>query len=331
MSLNDGAEAVPVNDGAEAVPVNDGAKAVPVDSGAEAVPVNAIVIGAMKSGTTTLYRDLQRVPGMSIPAKELDFFQRPAAEVTRSAYDALFSAAEAGSGAGEHVQCRLDISTTYSMWPDIADVPERAAELLDGKARLIYMVRNPIDRAVSHHHHMTARGATTAGFEQYLLDDPGVMGFGRYDIQAKRWTSLFGEDSLLVVRLDDYSSDWASVAPKILAHLGVPYDITQLDPPAKENATEDARVFTGRSRQLAESAVFKAVYRNGIRRVLSDDLRTKIRNTILPAPPERPAGPESDVLADLVEQLEPAAAYVAEATGTPKWDLAATAQKLASV
>jgi hypothetical protein len=295
---------------------------------------HGIVIGAMKSGTTTLYHDLRRVPGLTIPAKEMDFFQGPADQATRAAYDSLFVDAESAQVGAETVQCRLDISTTYAMWPDIADVPERAAELLaperaDGRVRLIYMVRNPIDRAVSHHHHMTARGATSAPFEQYLTDDPGVVGYGRYDLQAQRWTSLFGDESLLVVRLDDYSTDWRSVAPKILAHLGVDFDIAALEPPARENVTDQARVFTGRSRQLAESAVFKAVYRNGIRRVLSDDVRTKIRNKVLPAPPERPDGPEHDVLAGLVEQLEPAAQWVAEVTDTPKWDLAASSAALA--
>ncbi len=320
----------PLTNGAETGPIHD-AETGPVYD-AEGGPIYGIVIGAMKSGTTTLFRDLERVPGMSIPAKELDFFQGPPEQATRAAYDRLFLDAE--SGVDEPVQCRLDISTTYSMWPDIPDVPERAADLLGdvaaaGRVKLIYMVRNPIDRAVSHHHHMTARGATTASFEQYLQDDPGVIGYGRYDLQAERWTKLFGQDSLLVIRLDDYSSDWASAAPKIVAHLGSSFDIGTLDAPAKENATDEARVFTGRSRQLAESAVFKAVYRNGIRRVLSDDVRTKIRNRVLPAPPERPTGPARDVLADLVDQLEPSAAWVAEITGTPKWDLAATAAKLA--
>ncbi|MGI9598919.1 MAG: sulfotransferase, partial [Acidimicrobiales bacterium] len=272
-------------------------------------PSYGIVIGAMKSGTTTLFHDLKRIPAISIPDKELDFFQRPASEVNRTSYDKLFTAAE--SDRSGDVECRLDISTTYSMWPDIADVPERAADVLDGDARLVYLVRDPIDRAVSHHHHMVARGATTAAFEQHLSEDPGVVGYGRYDLQAERWVARFGPDSLLVVRLDDYSSDWRSVGPRILAHLGVSFDIGRLAPPAKENATAEARVFTGRSRQIAESPLFSALYRNGIRRIMPDTVRARLRTAVLPAPPDRPSGPDPDVLARLVEEFEPAVDYVA--------------------
>ncbi|MEM7324406.1 MAG: sulfotransferase [Actinomycetota bacterium] len=287
-------------------------------------PTNGIVIGAMKSGTTTLYHDLRRFPSIDLPDKELDFFQRPADEVTTTAYRALFR-----SDAPD-VACRLDISTTYSMWPQIPDVPERAAEVLGGEARLVYLVRDPVERAISHHHHMVARGATTLGFAEYLADDPGVIGFGRYDQQAARWTEQFGEDALLVVRLEDYASDWATVAPKILAHLGVDPDLGTLEPPAKENATDEARVFTGTSRRVAENPVVRFVYRNGIRRVLSPEVRTAIRNRILPAPPERPAGPAPAVLSSLVDQLQPAADYVAAVTDTEPWDLAASAGQVAS-
>lgn len=285
---------------------------------------NGIVIGAMKSGTTTLYHDLRRFTAIDIPAKELDFFQRPASEVTAAKYRSQFRADDSG------VACRLDISTTYSMWPDIPDVPERAAEVLDGSARLVYLVRNPVERAISHHHHMVARGATTAGFEEYLAQDPGVIGYGRYDLQAARWVDCFGPESLLVVRLEDYAADWRTVAPRILTHLGLSPDLGQLDPPGVENATEEARVFTGTSRRIAENPVFRFVYRNGVRRVVSEELRTTIRNRILPAPPERPDGPASAVLASLVEELQPAVDWVAAETGTDPWDLNTAVDRLSS-
>lgn len=284
--------------------------------------VNGIVIGAMKSGTTTLYHDLRRFDGFDIPAKELDFFQGPEDEVSKEAYRALFRQHETD------IQCRLDISTTYTMWPDVPNVAERAADILNGSARLVYMVRNPIDRAVSHHHHMVARGATTASFEQYLTEDQGVIGYGRYDLQAARWTERFGDDSLLVVRLEDYANDWKTAATKIIGHLGVTADLDGVEPPAKENATDQARVFTGTSRRVAENPVVRFVYRNGIRRIMSDEVRTKLRNTILPAPPDRPTGPARSVLAGLIEEFEPAVRFVAEATGTEPWDLAATVERM---
>lgn len=290
-------------------------------------PTNGVVIGAMKSGTTTLYADLRRVPGITVPAKELSFFQRPAAEVTRAAYDQLFEVAEPENA--DPVLCRLDISTTYSMWPDVPDVPERAAEILEGQARIVYLVRNPVERAISHHHHMVARGATSASFVDYLDEDPGMIAYGRYDQQTERWEQQFGPESVLVVRLDDYSSDWSTVAPRILAHLGVSFDITGLEPPGLENATDAAKVFTGRSRQLAESGLFKAVYRNGVRRVIPERLRTGLRNLALPEPPERPDAPDLTTLSRLASEFEPAVRFVADRTGTEPWDLDKTLQRIA--
>src|SRR5204863_2222453 len=81
---------------------------------------NFLIIGAQKSGTTSLYRYLQMHPDVFMPRnKEPDFF---VAErnwpMGLDWYEAHFAAARDAIAIGE-------ASTTYTMYPHYAGVPER--------------------------------------------------------------------------------------------------------------------------------------------------------------------------------------------------------------
>lgn len=288
---------------------------------------HCLVIGAMKAGTTTLFHDLRRVSRVAVADKELSYFQRLAtADIdTRQASAAYWSLFDRT----EQTLCSVDVSTTYTMAPEIDGVPERAAAVLSVAPRLLYLVRNPIERAVSHHHHMIARGATSADFDSYVEAEEGPIGFGRYEVQAQRWIDAFGPDSLLVVRLEDYAQQWSTVMPQILEHMGVGAEFMPTATPDRMNSTADARVFTGTSRALMESGPISALYTKGVKRLVPDSLRTRIRNLVLPPPPDRPDAPSSAVLRRMVEEFSPTATWVGAQTGTEPWDLNETAEKLA--
>src|SRR4051794_39122806 len=86
--------------------------------------------------------------------KELDFFAGPGWNWERGCdwYEAQFRGAEAAKVRGES-------SPSYSMHPWVPGVPERVHAAIPD-AKLIYLVRDPIERMVSQYAHYSSRGYT---------------------------------------------------------------------------------------------------------------------------------------------------------------------------
>ncbi|MEQ9237522.1 sulfotransferase domain-containing protein [Coleofasciculus sp. E2-BRE-01] len=104
-----------------------------------------LIIGAAKSGTTTLYQYLCRHPQvyMSTP-KEPEFFARDDRYAKGIEwYASLFSQAEPHQICGE-------ASTIYTLWPHFPETAARIARWLP-HVKLIYVMRHPVDRAYSYY------------------------------------------------------------------------------------------------------------------------------------------------------------------------------------
>ena len=276
-----------------------------------------LIIGGMKCGSTTLFDDLRSVNGVSFPHKEIGHFTVPRTAEEDERYRALFTSDSSLVG---------DCSTTYTMSTVHSGVADRAAALLGDQTPLVYMVRNPIERAISHHHHLQARGVTTATFEAAIESHPEIVAHGRYEVEASVWIDLFGPNKLLPVPLDLYRSDSGESLGQILGHIGL-QDIPHALTTGHSNVTAEARVFTGRSRRLMESRAFQTIYVNGIRRFTPEAFKQSARKALLPAPPRREAPPSRETLETLASIYEPTAMWVSNLTGH-RWDLAATLDKI---
>lgn len=187
-----------------------------------------LVIGAAKAGTTTLHRYLQRHPGLFLcEPKEPEFFSRD--EVFARGlgwYCSLFSAARSDQLCGE-------ASTTYTRWPHTADAAARIAEVLP-RARLVYLLRNPIDRAYSHYaHHM--RGGVTMTFEEALDRDSIYVDCGLYMDQIDRYLKYYSRESLLCVMSDELRDAPGRALDAVLAHIGAPPRDLTSDGAIREN------------------------------------------------------------------------------------------------
>jgi Sulfotransferase domain len=203
-----------------------------------------LILGAQKAGTTALYAYLREHPALTGPAwKEVSFFDRHfwrgeawyrgnfpnkvylRAIRARAAVDAIVGEA----------------SPSYVFHPH---APERAAELVPD-ARLIVLVRNPVDRALSHYHHEVALGREPLPFEQALDDeetrmagelermrDPRYFSYawwnftyqerGRYAEQLERWLELFPHEQLLVIPSEDLLQRPRETYAHVLDFLGAP-------------------------------------------------------------------------------------------------------------
>jgi hypothetical protein len=175
---------------------------------------NLIVIGGLKCGTTSLHHYLNLHPeiGMSRP-KELNFF---VAELNwplgRDWYASHFRQADAVRG---------ESSPHYTSRPRFDGVAERLAATLAG-ARLIYMVRDPIDRMLSHYLHNVGGGYEDRALAE-ALSDPGTayVDRGRYFFQLEPYLEQFEAARIELVSREELKRERAATMRRVFGFLGV--------------------------------------------------------------------------------------------------------------
>lgn len=155
---------------------------------------NVIVIGAMKCGTTSLHRYLDLHPEiqMSRP-KELEFF------IEERNWDRGPAWYRSRFSAGTRV--RGETSPNYSHRTRFPGVPSRMHALLPG-ARLIYIVRDPIERMISHWMHQFATEREERPAEEALTEpgrDNQYVTRSLYHMQIRHFLDHYDRSQILVL------------------------------------------------------------------------------------------------------------------------------------
>jgi hypothetical protein len=199
-----------------------------------------LIIGAPKCGTTSLYYLLTEHPHVKpAAAKELHFFS--------SHFDLGIDWYRRCFPRPTHKDGRSTI--TGEATPSyLADpyAPARVAEVVP-QARLIVLLRNPVDRAYSHYQMGRRKGwETTATFEEAVgaehavrplgegeatsesknsitLDDGSwYLSAGIYVDQLARWSSFLRDERMLVLRSEDFSWRPEETLKRVLGFLELP-------------------------------------------------------------------------------------------------------------
>jgi Sulfotransferase family len=152
-----------------------------------------IVIGAMKSATTTLHEQLARQPGFSMSRlKEPNFFSDDHMYARGWGwYSSLFAAAP-------HSNLRGESSTHYTKLPDYPRTVDRMIRDVP-RVKLIYLMRHPIDRLVSQYVHELTVGRINAGLSQAVDRHPELVEYSRYAMQLQPFIDAYGPDRVLPV------------------------------------------------------------------------------------------------------------------------------------
>jgi len=176
---------------------------------------NFLVIGAMKSGTTSLARYLGAHPdGFVTHDKEPDFFTRPDRYAMGLGwYESLFAEA------GDAVACG-EASTSYSKFPRFHDTPQRIAEALPD-VRLLYVVRHPIDRIRSQYFHAVLRGKEARPLADVLAAMPQYVDNSRYGLQIAYYLEHFPREQLLVLTSDQLRNERVATIKRVYQFVGV--------------------------------------------------------------------------------------------------------------
>lgn len=218
-----------------------------------------VIIGAMKSATSTLHTQLEAQPGffMSTP-KEPNFFSDDDQWAKGlDWYEGLFADARRGQICGES-------STHYTKLPDLPDALRRLAETLPNP-RLIYIMRDPIDRLVSHYIHAWSERTIETTIDEAVDRHPPLIDYGRYAMQIRPWLDRFGKDRILPLFFERMLAHPQEELRRACRFLG--YE----DEPVWKDARENVS-----AQRLRKSAVRDAIVLNPVVSVLRRALVPKV-------------------------------------------------------
>jgi len=189
------------------------------------------VVGAPKAGTTALYEHLVATPGICIPTKEVHYFDTgidrsmffTPTVTDQSAYLGLYTACMPDELAG-------DCTPSYLVDPF---APTRIAAA-NPNAKIIVLVRDPVDRAVSHFRFREERigrngrtlleavqASQLARVEGY--SDSYLVHGGRYSEGISRFRDVLGVDRVLVLFFEDLVTNPEDLVRSVTDFLGVPF------------------------------------------------------------------------------------------------------------
>jgi hypothetical protein len=157
----------------------------------------------------------------------------------------------------------------YTRFPHLPDVPRRAAALLPD-AKLLYVVREPVERIRSHYQHNCAHGKEDLPFDRAVVSKSVYADVSRYAMQLEQWLEHYPREQLLVVQSERLRRDRVATLREVFGFLGVDPDHPDLVLPDTElNHTG------GRSTRLPS---VRAAQRSRTGRVLLDRLPASVKN-----------------------------------------------------
>lgn len=176
-----------------------------------------ICIGAMKCGTTSLHEYLDEHPNvcMSSP-KETDFFlERNDKDL--SWYENCFESEANVYG---------EVCTNYSKYPTFSGVVEKMYNLLPD-IKLLYVVRDPIERAISHYVHKWASRTEHGSIDDAFLpvDESWYLTVSRYYMQISRYLKYYDRDNIRIIESERLRTERGDVLGEIFDFIGVDADV----------------------------------------------------------------------------------------------------------
>jgi hypothetical protein len=180
---------------------------------------NLAVIGGLKCGTTSLHHYLNLHPKveMSRP-KELNFF---VAELNWALGTDWYASHFSGAA-----PIRGESSPHYTSRPRFEGVAERMRSVL-GDARIVYMVRDPIDRMLSHYLHNVGGGYEHRALADALADPQSAyVNRSLYSFQLEPYLEQFGSERIEIVAREELKDARLDTMRRLYAFLGVDPDYT---------------------------------------------------------------------------------------------------------
>jgi len=234
-----------------------------------------IIVGAAKSGTSTLFQYLDQHSRVNTSAgKEPHFFcdgfyERY--EKTGTVYKDLWDEDQGDIFA--------EASTGYSKHPVITGAPENMAAY-GLSPKIIYIVREPISRLRSHIKYMMWRTETQ---NVDAICEAAIVS-SMYYSQIRRYVDVFGDDTVKLVLLGELSAQPTSCMKEVFRFTGV--DPVPIDTTRRDNQTRNV---TNLELAVRSTPIWR------LKSLLSNSLKSRIRSVWNLFS----SSPEVDVLSDI--------------------------------
>ena len=224
---------------------------------------NFMIIGAPKAATTSLHAYLAVHPAINMSrTKEPMCFAFPDWTGRIERYPRIFR---------DHPErpLRGESSTAYTSYPWEPETPDRVLSLIP-ECRFVYLVRDPIERMLSHYAQNVWDGVPVAPFDELMenleREDNIPVWSSRYAFQLERWTERFGRDRVLVLDQRDLLGDRAATVQRVLEFLGLDPAFSSPEWEREHNTRAQHRVPTALGRRLGSMA------RGPLRKVLTREV-----------------------------------------------------------
>lgn len=173
-----------------------------------------LIIGAMKCGTSTLQVQLAAQSGifMTTPKEPNYFSDDDVFARGQDWYEELFAPARAGDLKGE-------ASTHYTKLPTYPQTLARMSAVL-AAPRLIYVMRDPIKRAISHYMHEWSMGNMGDDPVVAFRTHPELLDYSRYGMQIEPYLNQYGRAAIHLVSFEQMTADPQRVLSGIGQFLG---------------------------------------------------------------------------------------------------------------
>ena len=206
------------------------------------------VIGAGRTGTTSLYHYLDQHPSLSKSAyDELGFFDvnfHLGLNWYRSLFPSVFTKFR--------IKLKTDFFMTYDVTPSYVRRPWIAKRIkkLFPKSKLIIVLRNPVDRTYSHYH-LHRKFGETRTFEEFIKNE--IDDISKWDVELKDdnyfatkvensslarafyaeqlpiWFEQFSKNQILIISSENLASNTRKTMNEIFSFLNLPeYDIPDI-------------------------------------------------------------------------------------------------------
>ena len=231
--------------------------------------VDFMMIGAQKAGTTSLAAQLAAHPQICFcKDKEPGYFNKTEDwEAGLDTYHSLY-APRPGQLCGE-------ASTLYTFLPEYLGTHQRLYEY-NPALKLIYIMRQPVERTVSHYTHHRVRDLDSRPPEVAVFSDPSYVNRSRYAVQIRPYLELFGRENILLLVFEEYIADQFATLSRIGEFLGI--DPAQFEKPEIEplhQSVGQPYLRSGALREFTQTGTFQRV-----RDVVPASIRKPIRHRL---------------------------------------------------
>ncbi|MGF2733395.1 sulfotransferase family protein [Marinobacter sp. DUT-1] len=192
--------------------------------------VDFIIVGAMKSGTTSLHHWLMLSDQIYMKKQEIHFFDRA------DRYAENLERYNKFLGLDESVDDNVRVGDDTPSYSYVQEVPCRIHKVCP-RAKIIWILRDPLERSISQYWHSMRRGGETRNIDQAFRDELEgretdkwklYLYRSKYLWQIKNYLEYFDQSQMLFVDFEEFVSGGGSERKKVTDFL----EVEEIESPA---------------------------------------------------------------------------------------------------